>query len=206
MVKDTVRSLKWIGVMGLIRLRFWRVRPLSIHTLQGWLQQDNSPLLLDARKAEEFDVSHLPGAQWVSPAAIAALHSGMPGSGRSPLSLPGSEPGSGSRSGMDTLLPLDQPIVVYCSVGYRSARLAQQLQAVGYRSVWNLEGSLFAWVNAGYSVHQGDRPVPQVHPYNASWSALLHPSVVQADLSNLSQPAANLTEDLATDAADETPD
>ncbi len=184
--------------MGLIRLRFWRVRSLSIHTLQRWLQQDNSPLLLDARKAEEFEVSHLPGAQWVSPHATSALRSTESGSGRSPLLV--------SCSGTDSLIPFNRPIVVYCSVGYRSARLAQRLQTVGYHTVWNLEGSLFAWVNAGYPVYQGDRPVQQVHPYSALWGALLRPSVVQADLSNLSQSAANPAEDRTTDAADETPD
>jgi 3-mercaptopyruvate sulfurtransferase SseA len=69
--------------------------------------------------------------------------------------------------------------VTYCSVGYRSAALAQQLQAMGCKKVFNLEGSLFEWVNQGYPVYQGEQVVKSVHPFNRLWGLLLNPEVPQ---------------------------
>ncbi|MBK7701286.1 MAG: rhodanese-like domain-containing protein [Saprospiraceae bacterium] len=49
-------------------------------------------------------------------------------------------------------IPVNKKIIVYCSVGYRSEKIATQLRKKGYKQVWNLYGSLFEWVNAGYDV------------------------------------------------------
>ncbi len=66
-----------------------------------------------------------------------------------------------------------QPIVLYCSVGYRSARAAAALQDQGIKA-FNLEGSIFEWANAGYPVYRDGRAVSQVHPYSLLWGKLLH--------------------------------
>ena len=71
------------------------------------------PVLLDVRTAAEFQVSHLSGAQRVDPDASSVA------------------------------LPKDTPIVTYCSVGYRSAKLAQRLQEAGFTNVRNLESSFW---------------------------------------------------------------
>ena len=71
------------------------------------------------------------------------------------------------------------PVVVYCSVGYRSSALAEKLQRSGITNVWNLEGSLFAWANEGRPVYRGEttlKPV-RVHPYDAKWGQLLKPEL-----------------------------
>ena len=70
-------------------------------------------------------------------------------------------------------IPKDRRIVLYCSVGYRSAKLVQALQRVGYTQVYNLKGSIFAWANAGKSVFQADKQATVVHPYNELWGNLL---------------------------------
>ena len=78
----------------------------------------------------------------------------------------------GARSGL-TDLPPTSAIVVYCSVGYRSAQSAQQLQAAGYTHVANLDGGIFQWANEG-------RPLagsPKVHPYNHHWARYLKPEL-----------------------------
>ena len=36
-------------------------------------------------------------------------------------------------------------VVVYCKVGGRSARVVRQLQAAGFRRVWNLDGGILRW-------------------------------------------------------------
>jgi len=48
---------------------------------------------------------------------------------------------------MDTL-PHDQPIVVHCASGYRSAIAASLLQRGGFSSVADLVGGLPAWESA----------------------------------------------------------
>lgn len=140
--------MSWQAVKALIRTRFPQVRSLTVAELANWLQQPSPlPLLLDARTAAEYAVSHLPQAQRV-PAETELL---------------------------PFLKTLSPPIVVYCSVGYRSARLVEHLQAQGLDPVFNLEGSIFAWANAGYSVYRGAEVVPQVHPCQPSWGKLLNP-------------------------------
>jgi rhodanese-related sulfurtransferase len=143
-----LRSIAWIITKQLIRRQFPEVSYLSPKELTNWLsQRSDPPLLLDVRTAEEYAVSHLPTAQ-LAP--------------RDPQLLSQWE-----------RLSFETPIVLYCSVGYRSARLAQQLQDAGYKTVFNLEGSIFQWANEGYPVQQNDRIVEQVHPYNALWGKLL---------------------------------
>lgn len=141
-MQDFSSKLVWQVVKILIRLRFPQVRPLTVAQLADWLQHER-PLLLDARKPAEYQVSHLPGAD-LAPANLSEL--------------PQSQ---------------HQPIVVYCSVGYRSAKLANRLQQMGFEAVYNLEGSIFEWANMGYPVYRGNEAVQQVHPYNPNWGKLL---------------------------------
>jgi len=65
------------------------------------------------------------------------------------------------------------PILVYCSLGYRSAELALELQNQGFSQVTNLAGSLFEWVDKDYPIYQGDNQVQKVHPYNLWWGRYL---------------------------------
>jgi rhodanese-related sulfurtransferase len=134
----------------LIKLQFPEVEKIDTETLSHW-QADTSkiqPLLVDARTEEEYAVSHLKTAI--------------------PIDF----------TRTDTLnFPIDTPIVVYCSVGYRSAIVAQKLQKAGFSQVFNLSGGIFEWANE-------QRPMFQliseklhfttfVHPYNATWGKLL---------------------------------
>lgn len=111
------------------------------------LGRPSSPLLLDARSPAEFKVSHLRGARFVNYDSLAT----------------------------ETLAGVDRtrPVVVYCSVGYRSERLGERLHALGFRHVRNLYGGLFEWVNEGYPVYDARGRTPNVHPYSALWSPWL---------------------------------
>ena len=64
-------------------------------------------------------------------------------------------------------------IVVYCSIGYRSARLARELEQQGVEGVLNLEGSIFEWANSGHGVEREGEAVSEVHPYDEDWGRLL---------------------------------
>ncbi|HEX8657433.1 MAG TPA: rhodanese-like domain-containing protein [Hymenobacter sp.] len=105
------------------------------------------PVLLDARAPAEFKVSHLRGARFVNYDSIATE----------------------KFAGLDRA----QPVVVYCSVGYRSERLGERLHALGFRQVRNLYGGLFEWVNEGYPVYNAQGRTNNVHPYSALWGMWL---------------------------------
>lgn len=47
---------------------------------------------------------------------------------------------------------LDDHIVVYCQSGHRSNIAAETLADLGYTHVYNVAGSMNAWVEAGYQV------------------------------------------------------
>jgi rhodanese-related sulfurtransferase len=144
-----VRSeLDWPQVRGEIRKRFPSVRHVSIGELATRLEREGKPpLLLDVRAPEEFAVSHLAGARSADTLGKA-------------LSVLGDAPKDGE-------------IVVYCSVGYRSSALAEELSRKGYTGVRNLEGSIFAWANSGRPVVRGEARVERVHPYDRKWGRLL---------------------------------
>ena len=60
------------------------------------------------------------------------------------------------------LVAKDEPIVVYCSVGYRSSKMARRLKELGRTKVSNLDGAVFAWSGEGRPLV----PNAPVHPYN----------------------------------------
>ena len=49
-------------------------------------------------------------------------------------------------------VPLDEHIVVYCQSGHRSNIAAETLADLGYTHVYNVRGSMKAWLEAGYPV------------------------------------------------------
>ncbi len=105
----------------------------------------SSYVVFDTRKKDEFEVSHIPGANYL----------GYKDFDESRL--------SGT--------PKDAKIVLYCSIGYRSEKIAQRLQVLGYQNVFNLYGSIFEWANRSYPLEDKDgASTTKVHTYNKTWS------------------------------------
>lgn len=103
-----------------------------------------APLFLDARETEEFEVSHLPGA----------------------LPLGYDRPNFAALTGVEP----ERPLVVYCTIGYRSERMARRLRQRGFKRVYNLYGSIYAWSLAGLPLENADgEPTEMVHTYNRKW-------------------------------------
>jgi rhodanese-related sulfurtransferase len=132
-----------------IRARFPAVRTVSTAELAEWIERPagGQPLLLDVRAPAEFAVSHLPGA---IPAPSAA------------------EVRERLRARTNA-----GPVVLYCSVGYRSAELAERLRVEGVTNLFNLEGSIFQWANEGRPLFRGSAQVEVVHPFDEHWGLLL---------------------------------
>jgi len=51
----------------------------------------------------------------------------------------------------------DDHIVVYCQSGHRSNIAAETLADLGYNHVYNVSGSMNAWVEAGFPVETAHR-------------------------------------------------
>lgn len=139
---------EWSAILAEVRAKYPDVRQVSSAELLA-REVDPGPILLDARSREEFEVSHLRGAACASDEAAAV----------SALAGVGSE----------------REIVVYCSVGMRSAALAEKLNRRGFENVANLEGGIFAWANEGNPLYRGETVVEVVHPFDERWGALLAP-------------------------------
>ena len=134
-----------------VRLRFPEVTQLSTEELGAWLADARRlpPVLLDVRTPAEFALSHLPGAIQVDP---------------------GADPSVVARR-----IPSQRPVVVYCSVGWRSSALAARWRRSVGTEILNLEGSIFAWANENRPLESAMTGPPRVHPYQAIFGRLLRP-------------------------------
>jgi rhodanese-related sulfurtransferase len=143
------RPLAFTVVHRMTIRKFPDVKWIEAAVLARWREDSGrpQPLILDARSAPEYGVSHLRDAVWINPAR------------------PSLHPLKG--------LPKDAPIVVYGSAGYRGARVAYWLAAQGYTNVQNLSGGIFQWANQGLPVFRDGRPTAEVHPYSRRWGLLL---------------------------------
>jgi rhodanese-related sulfurtransferase len=142
---------EWEEVHAWLRDNFPDVRNLSVDDLSTWQDdpQRSRPVLVDIRADAEQAVSRIAGAH-----------------------LSQSE-GQAIEKLKD--LPPDTPIVAYCAVGLRSAKLVRALQKAGFTNVQNLEGSIFAWANRRLPLTCAAGPTTKVHPYDKHWGVLLDP-------------------------------
>jgi len=146
-------SVTWNAVFAWIRRDWPEVPQMSTRELAQRMAANSvtTPLLIDVRTREEYEVSHLPGAIWAeTPSQIA--------------------------SAMSAASEL-KPVVLYCSVGVRSSRAAAKLMESGRAKLFNLQGSIFQWANEGRPLMANGRVVHVVHPYNERWGVLLNPQL-----------------------------
>jgi len=94
------------------------VPALTPRELEARLARHDDFDLVDVREPHEWDICRIPGARLA------------------PLS-----------SFAESLRTLDsaRDVVLYCKSGARSARALKQLQAAGFRRVWNLTGGILGW-------------------------------------------------------------
>jgi len=104
---------------------------------------------LDAREKKEYDVSKIKNAVWV---------------GYDDFDLK-----------RVTNIEKDQKLIVYCSIGYRSEKVAEKLKSAGYKNVKNLYGGIFSWVNKDNKVYDSlNVETKKVHAYGRMWGIWLN--------------------------------
>lgn len=105
----------------------------------------NDVFVLDVREEQEFEVSHLKNARHVGYFWF------------------------DMRKVYD--IPAEAPIVLYCSLGTRSEKIAQKLIHAGYKNVYILYGGIFEWVNSSHPVYkQNGVQTSEVHTYTKEWA------------------------------------
>ena len=136
-----------------VRNRFPGVLQMTVSELHARLSKRTTvpAILIDAREQQEYEVSHIRGAELANT--------------------------KGASLELLRHVARDRLIVVYCSVGYRSSKLAEKLQDEGFTNVYNLEGSIFAWANAGMPVYRNGERTDKVHPFNDEWGRFLRPKL-----------------------------
>lgn len=123
------------------KLLKFTVPTIDVKTLHD---SDFSGILLDARENEEFMVSHIPNA----------IQIGFD---------------DWDQTVLDDIAK-DTPIIIYCSIGYRSEKIGEKLIEQGFTNVKNLYGSIFEWANRGYTlVDSKGKPTQNIHGYNRLW-------------------------------------
>lgn len=114
------------------------------------LQRQDKIIFLDAREKEEYEVSHLPFAHFVG-------YNEFIGEVVS-----------------DAVPDKNQSIVVYCSIGIRSEKIAEKLKKMGYQNVRNLYGGIFEWSNEELPLIDNlGFNTRRVHIYSKEWAPYL---------------------------------
>jgi adenylyltransferase/sulfurtransferase len=104
------------------------IREIQAGEVRRAMEAGERLLLVDVRERDEVAEGHLPGA--------ALIPRGM-------LEMSVEEEVTADR---------DEPIVLYCAAGHRSALAARDLGAMGYRRVSSMRGGFRAWKAAGFPV------------------------------------------------------
>lgn len=122
---------RWLNRYRL--LRSLRMARIGVQTLESWMKDDITPVVIDVRSAARraVDPFTIPGAMAIEPDEIVAKLKDI---------------------------PRDRRIVVFCACPNEvtAAKLAQELRRQGFSEVRPLLGGLDAWRDAGYSVEKID--------------------------------------------------
>ena len=122
------------------------------------LNKDNY-IIFDIREKKEFEVSHLKDAIWVDPSIKPPVFYEKYG---------------------DQIK--DKSVILYCSVGVRSSRLAEKLLAseksvkpeIQMTKIYNLENGIFGWHNESRPLFHGVTKTDFIHPYDRFWGRMLN--------------------------------
>lgn len=103
------------------------INSMEVAELQDLMNQDADYVLVDCREQDEWDQGHLPGAKFM------------------PLS-------QWPEVSKELESAKNKKVVIQCRSGKRSFNACMNLMDRGFEDLYNLEGGIMAWENAGYKV------------------------------------------------------
>lgn len=128
-------SLRLGDFVATARSRITEITAEEVDTLL----EDNEPLLLiDVREPAEYAAGHIPGALLVPRGTLEGA----------------ADPHSKHRVAA-LCSAREQPVIVYCESGGRSALAADTLQQMGFDKVRSLAGGCVLWEAEGFPLLQG---------------------------------------------------
>jgi rhodanese-related sulfurtransferase len=113
------------GFLKLVKDAKSRVRQADFREIKRRLDAREKLVLVDVREDSEWAQGHLPGATHLGKGVI--------------------------ERDVERFFPdKDDPLVLYCGGGYRSALAGDSLLKMGYTNVISMDGGWRAWVEAGF--------------------------------------------------------
>ena len=98
-------------------------KTISVSDANAMIQSSPNLLVVDVRTPQEYAQGHLKGATNIPLSDL-------------PVQIGG--------------LDRNRPILVYCQTGVRSAQASAILVNAGFTQVYDMDGGITAWINAGY--------------------------------------------------------
>ena len=130
----------------------------------------NPVVIVDCRRKDEFEVSHIPNSK----------HLHFQTNAESLLAFLAEE--SDKHVNIDSVKE-ELNVVCYCSLGYRSSMLVERIDKLTKTNpllssknikVWNLEGSIFKWANENKQMKDlNDKPTKFAHPFSYTFCMFL---------------------------------
>jgi rhodanese-related sulfurtransferase len=113
------------GFLKIVQDAKSRVRELTVDQVKAKLDRREKFTLVDVREDNEWAKDHVTGA----------IHLGK---------------GIIERDAEERLPNKDAEVILYCGGGFRSALAADNLQKMGYTSVFSMDGGIRDWRDKGY--------------------------------------------------------
>ena len=117
------------GFLDIVNEAKTRVSEIDADTLESWITQNKSFVLIDVREQSEFAAGAIAKAIHLSKGVI-------------------------ERDIEKTIFDKSVPLVLYCSGGFRSVLAADNIQKMGYSAVWSLTGGSKNWLTTGREFSQ----------------------------------------------------
>jgi rhodanese-related sulfurtransferase len=107
-----------------------RIRELTIDQVKAKLDRGEKFCLVDVREENEWAKDHLPKAMFLGKGII-------------------------ERDIEQRVPDTNAEIILYCGGGFRSALAADNLQKMGYTSVYSMDGGIRGWREKQYALEKG---------------------------------------------------
>ena len=104
-----------------------RIRELNVEQTREHLEANPGARLIDVREDNEWQAAHAAGAKHLGRGII-------------------------ERDIEEAIPDKETELILYCGGGYRSALAADNLQRIGYRNVYSMDGGWTAWKESGAPV------------------------------------------------------
>jgi rhodanese-related sulfurtransferase len=119
------------GFLQLVTDAKSRVRELNVTETRERLEANPEARLIDVREDNEWQAGHAQGAAHLGRGII-------------------------ERDIEQAVPDKETELILYCGGGFRSALAADNLQRIGYRNVYSMDGGWKAWKESGAPIEEGE--------------------------------------------------